>query len=122
MPTIHIDAGAQTEDLIQYITSELDDATLDQIEIHREVVKSGNLATEPLTAAALLTLATTTVVVVARIIERWLESQKQLEQLAIVAKGFKQSDQAGQALADVSKTFSKVSVAYGMPSAARKGK
>ena len=115
MPSIRIDAGAQTEALLQFITNELDDATLDQIEIQRDVVKSANLATEPLTAAATLALATTAVFAVARIIERWMENQKQNTQLRIVAEGFKQSDEAGKALTDVSKTYSKVSIAYGMP-------
>jgi hypothetical protein len=115
MPSIRIDAGVHTEALLQFITSELDDATLDEIEIQRDGVKSDKLVTEPLTVAATLTLATTGVIVVARIIERWMENQKQNAQLRIVAEGFKQSDEAGKALAEVSKYYSKVSIAYGMP-------
>lgn len=120
MPSIHIDAGAETEAMLQFITDELDDATLDEIEIQRDVVKSDNLATEPLTAAATLTLATTAIIAVARIIERWMENKRQETQINIVAEGFKQSDQAGKALAEVSKTYSKVSIAYGMPKSAPK--
>ena len=120
MPSIHIDAGDQTEALLQYITNELDDKTLDQIEIEREVVKSDNLATEPLTTAATLALATTAVIAVARIIERWMENHRQMTQLRIVAEGFKQSDEAGKALAEVSKTYTRVSIAYGMPKSAPK--
>ncbi len=115
MPNIRIDAGVQTETLLQFITNELDDATLDKIEIQREIVKSDNLATEPLTATATLALATTSLILVTRIIERWMENQKQNTQLMIVAEGFKQSDEAGKELAKLSKNYSKVSISYGMP-------
>jgi len=116
MPTIRIDAGDQTEDLLLFITSQLDDATLDEIDIQREGVKSDNLATEPFTAAATLALATTAIVSVSRIIERWLENRRQLEHLHIIANGFTKSDEAGRALSDVSKAHAKVSVAYGLQS------
>jgi hypothetical protein len=112
MPTPNLDAGDDTESLLQLITNELDDKTLDEIEVHRDVAKPDNLATEPLTIAATLVLSTPLVIVVGRIIERWLENRNQLHHLAIVADGFNQSDAAGKALADVSKAHAKVSVAY----------
>ena len=119
MPTLVLDAGRQTEDLLAFLTSELDNDTLDQIEIERQGLKSDKLATEPVTIAATLTLATTAVVVVGRIIERWLENQRQLDQLRVVATGFNQSDEAGKALAALGKENAKVAVTYGMPSAPR---
>jgi hypothetical protein len=115
MKSIRIEGGPFTESLLQYITHELDDETLDKIEINRDVAKADNLATEPLTIAATLALTTTAIVVVARIIERWMEAQRQLVQLRIVAEGFDHSDEAGKVLAEVSKANSKVSIAYGMP-------
>lgn len=119
MPTLVLDAGHQTEDLLAFLTNELDNDTLDQIEIERQGLKSDKLATEPVTIAATLTLATTAVVVVGRIIERWLENQRQLEQLRVVATGFDRSDEAGKALAALGKENAKVAVTYGMPSAQR---
>lgn len=120
MPTLHIDAGERTEELLQYVTAALDDATLDEVEVRRESVRPGNLATEPLTIAATLALGTTAVVAVARIVERWLENQRQLEHLRIVAQGFERSDAAGAALADLGKAHAVVSIRYGMPSSAGK--
>ena len=73
MATLEIDAGRRTEDLLQFITAEVDDATLDAIGVERRPMKGGTIASEPFTAAATLTLATTLVVAVGRIIERWLE-------------------------------------------------
>ena len=119
MPTLVLDAGRHTEDLLAFLTNELDNDTLDQIEIERQGLKSDKLATEPVTIAATLTLATTAVVVVGRIIERWLENQRQLDQLRVVATGFNQSDEAGKALAALGKENAKVAVTYGMPSTPR---
>jgi hypothetical protein len=120
MPTILIDAGDETEALLQFIAKELDDKTLDEIEVVRDVAKSENLATEPLTVTATLALATGSLIPVARIIERWMENRKQATQLRIVLEGFQQSDDAGKALADVAKTYSKVSIEYGMPKPQKK--
>jgi hypothetical protein len=53
-----------TESLLQFITNELDDKTLDQIEVHRNVAEPDNLATEPLTIAAALLLSPPLVVAV----------------------------------------------------------
>jgi hypothetical protein len=113
MVKLHLDAGDQTEELLSFLTNELDDATLDTIEVERRAVKSEKLATEPFTAAATLTLATTTVVVIGRLIERWLENRRQIEHLHVVAEGFSQSDEAGKALSALSKESFKVSISYG---------
>ncbi len=115
MATLEIDAGRRTEDLLQFITAEVDDATLDAIGVERRPMKAGTLASEPFTAAATLTLATGLVVAVGRIIERWLEKQRQLEQLKLVAAGFEQSDEAGKALAKLSEKNAAVSIAYRLP-------
>jgi hypothetical protein len=117
MATLEIDAGRRTEDLLQFITAELDDETLDAIGVERRPMKGGTLASEPFTASAMLTLAAAGVVAVGRIIERWLEKQRQLEQLKLVAEGFKQSDEAGKALAKLSEKHAAVSIAYRLASA-----
>ncbi len=122
MPKLLIEAGDDTENLLQFITSELDDQTLDQIEVQRSVAKPENLATEPLTIAAALVLTPPLVIVVGRIIERWLENRNQLAHLKIVAEGFNQSDEAGRSLTDLSKAHAKVSVSYKLPTPPNKRK
>jgi hypothetical protein len=112
MPTLRLEAGDLTEELLRFVTAELDDATLDQIEVERTRRASEGLASEPLTAAATLTLATTAVVAVTRLIERWLEKQRQLETLTIVAEGFTESDEAGRELAKLAASHANVSVKH----------
>lgn len=108
-----LEAGPETEDLVRYVTGELDDTTLDELEIDRKPAESHGLANELITSAVIITLGTATVSVVARLIERWLEIRRQTDVLKIVAAGFAQSDEAGRALADLAKKHSEVSVAYG---------
>ena len=115
MATLTLEAGENTEELLQFIMNEVDDATLDEIEVQREVAKPENLATEPLTTAVTLALSATLVIHIGRIIERWLENRNQLDHLRIVADGFKTSDEAGKSLAQVSKAHASVSIAYGLP-------
>lgn len=115
LPTLHIDAGADTEDLLQFVTRELDDATLDGMAVDRVAVPSDKLATEPLTAAVTLALGTTAIVTVARLIERWMEMHRQQVQMKIVAEGFAQSDEAGKALAKIAEGHAKVAISFGAP-------
>lgn len=122
MPTITLDAGHDTEALLHEITTNIDDQTLDQIDVSRIPAESLALATEPLTLAATLTMSTALIPVVARLIERWLENRNQLEHLKIIAEGFRQSDSAGMALADVSKAHAKVSIEYRPMSISSKGR
>jgi hypothetical protein len=112
MPTLLLEAGDDTESLVRYITNELEDNELDQVDVKREVAQSENLATEPLTITATLLLSAPLVIAVGRIIERWLENRNQLDHLRIVAEGFEQSDKVGKSLAEISKAHAKVSVEY----------
>ena len=52
--TFEIQAGEATEDLLQFMLQQVDDATLDQIEIEREHPEASGLASEPITIAATL--------------------------------------------------------------------
>ena len=89
MARLEIRVGRRTEDLLQFLTSDLSDAELDTVDIQREQEKSDKLATEPFTVAATLTLSTSLVIALGRVIERWIEKQNQLEHLEIVAEGFR---------------------------------
>ncbi len=120
MATLVVNAGKDTESLLQMITNELDDASLDTIDVRRDVEKSQNLATEPLTLAATLVFSAPLMVAIGRIMERWLENKNQLQHLHIIAEGFSQSDAAGKALAEVSKAHARVSVEYKLPTAPTK--
>ncbi len=77
MATLRLDAADRTGNLIDYVTGQLDDETLDNIKVERQFAPVAGLASEPVTVAVTLTLGTTAVIAVARIIERWLENHRQ---------------------------------------------
>ncbi len=59
MNTLEIRAGEATEDLLQLILQQVDDDTLDQIEIEREQAPAEGLVSEPITIGVVLTLVAT---------------------------------------------------------------
>jgi hypothetical protein len=115
MAILELSVGSRTEELLQFVTAELTDEQIDLIEIERSHDRSDKLATEPLTVAATLTLSTTLVIAIGRIIERWIEKQNQLEHMKIVAAGFQASDEAGKGLAKLSEKHASVSIQYRLP-------
>jgi hypothetical protein len=112
VPALKIEAGEDTEQLLQFILGQVDDATLDQIDIQRDLVKSAGFASEPVTASVAIVLGTAVVSSVVRLIERWIESRRQLEEMKIVAIGFDKSDEAGKNLTQLAKTHAQVSLKY----------
>ena len=115
MATIWIEAGDQTGELVDYLTSQVDDNTLDSIDVKRQIAPVSGLASEPVTVAVTLTLSTATVIVVARVIERWLENQRQAQAMKAVVDGFDKSEAAGKALAGLASKHAQISLSYGLP-------
>jgi hypothetical protein len=112
MTTLKIEAGDQTEDLIQYVTRRLDDATLDEIDINRELAKPSSLASEPITIGVTVALGTAAIAAVTRLVERWLESQRQLETLRIVVDA--PTDEAKKLLTGLAEKHAQVSLSYSL--------
>ncbi len=114
MAILEISANEHTEEVIQYILDGLSDNEVDALQIDRQVQKPDGLASEPVTTAVLITLGTVAASAVLRLLERWLENQRQLEQLRLVADGFTQSDEAGKQLAALAAKNSTVAASYGI--------
>jgi hypothetical protein len=112
MATLRFEAGDHTESIVGFVTSELDDSLLDTINVDREVASTSGLASEPITLAATITLTTTAIVAVLRIVERWLEMQRQLQTLEIVADGFAKSSEAGEHLTRLAEKHAEVTAKY----------
>jgi hypothetical protein len=112
MTTLKIEAGDQTEDFIQCVTSGLDDATLDKIDINRELAKPSSLASEPITIGVTVTLGTAAIAAVTRLVERWLESQRQLKTLRIVVDA--PTDEAKKLLTGLAEKHAQVSLSYSL--------
>lgn len=111
MATLVLSAGDRTESLAQFVTTQLDDATLDRLEIDREVASQAGLASEPVTIAVSIALGTVAISAITRLIERWMENQHQLHLLQIVADA--ETEEERRQLASLSAKFSNVSLAYG---------
>jgi hypothetical protein len=113
VPKIRLAADDKTEELVTFIAANLDDDTLDATQFHREHAKTAGLASEPVTTAVLIAATPIVVRSVARLVERWLESRRQAQQLGIVLDGFGKSDEAGRQLAQLATKYADVSVAFG---------
>ncbi|MDM7175244.1 hypothetical protein QUH50_25515 [Klebsiella variicola] len=109
-----------TEDLWQYILENISDSALDEIEVDRDIKDPSSLASEPVTAALILSLSSLTAATILRLVERWMENKKQHEQLEIVLRGFSISDEARKAAASLAQKHADVSIKYGLPGLPRK--
>src|SRR5688572_20391954 len=113
MATIKLSAGDRSEELLGYVTQQLDDDDLDSVSVEREQTRTPGVASEPLTTAVLLTVTPIVAATIARLVERWLESRRQETQLRIVLDGFAQSDTAGRQLTELATKYADVSVSFG---------
>lgn len=109
-------AGELTEDLIRFVTGELDDEVLDDVDVHRVLARQDDLASEPITIAVVLGLSTATVVAVGRIIERWIEKKRQRENIELTIEAFKLGPKAGQLIGNLARSHAEVSVSYSLSS------
>jgi hypothetical protein len=79
------------------------------------VQDSPDLDSEPVTTTIVLMLAPLAAVAVLRLIEKWMEAERQRQQLEIVLRGFAVSDEAGKAAASLAGKHAQVSIKYGLP-------
>lgn len=92
---VYINAGSETEGLIQAIINEFkaegmsEDEALDAIEIDREQAPSGGVTNEPVTVAAILTFATGLTIAAARAVEKFMRNKHHEEMLKIVIQAQK---------------------------------
>jgi hypothetical protein len=115
MNIVKLEAGLQTEELWQFIIENLNDSELDAIDVEREYAPAEGLANEPITTAIVLTLSTTALLTLGRIIEKWIENKRQEQHIRAVLKGFKESDDAGRAMLELAKRHGNISITFGIP-------
>ena len=90
-------ADERTEDLLGSILDEIDDDTLDQLEVEREIVKQSGLTAEPATAAATIVAATPIVIAVLRVLKSYLEGRNAIQRGTLVLQA---QERGGQELAE----------------------
>jgi hypothetical protein len=111
MSELRIEAGTETESLLQAVLAEFDDTTLDTLEFEREQDRGDGLASEPITAAVVLTsLSTPLIITISRAVQKWLENRRQEKAMSLTLKAFDVSVEAGRALAELAKAHALISV------------
>ena len=111
--------GPATEELINYIFRELPDEVVDQIDLARISPEGSGVARELITTGAVLTFASTLTVAIFRLVERWMEQQRQAKAMQLVYQASNENKEAMKTLAALEKKHAEVLVKYGavrMPS------
>lgn len=95
--------GPQTEDLINYIFRELSDDIVDEIDLDRISPEIGGVARELVTTGAILTFTAALAVPIFRLIERWMEQQRQREATELIYEAAKENPEVVSVLAEMEK-------------------
>ncbi|WP_369253874.1 hypothetical protein [Streptomyces sp. R35] len=113
---ITLSAGAETEDLAAFILDALDDDRLDEIDVERSFGPAAGVAFEPVTISLVLaTGLATTVVMIGRSVERWLETRRQEQQLKYLLDGFDRHPDLAAMVRDVIMKHADVAAEYQLP-------
>jgi hypothetical protein len=107
-----LSAGPETEALVNFIFKELSDQLVDQIDLKRVTPATGGVAREFITTGALLTLAPALALPVFRLIERWMETNRQREAVNVIYQASKQDKELMKTLAELEKRHSDLMIKY----------
>jgi len=113
-PRLYISFGDNTTAVMRDVLAEMDDTTLDDLGVEWEPPQSPGLAGEPISASIILAGSAMAIAAVLRLIERRMEHQQQREMLRMVAEGFDKHPELGKQLGEMAKTYSQVSISYGL--------
>lgn len=111
---LFLNAGDETESLLNFITSNLEDKELDQIDVER-VYPAGSLASEPITISAAVFLSASAIYSVTRLLEKWLEKRRQGDVRRDLLIYWDKDPDLGKKLCELEKVHSSVVVKQGMP-------
>jgi hypothetical protein len=111
---LRISFGDDTTALMRDVLADMDDATLDNLDVDWEPPQSPGLAGEPVSASVVLAGAAMAIAALLRLIERRMEHLQQREMMRIVAEGFDKHPKLGAQLEGMAKTYSQISISYGL--------
>src|SRR5260370_40298390 len=95
MVTIRFVAEDRTEDLVNFITGQMDDDALVAMALQREHARTPGLANEPVTTSAIISVTPIVARTVALLIPRWVGFRIQARPLTIVFVGLTELQQTG---------------------------
>lgn len=113
---LYLNVEDHTEELISFITNNLEDEVLDEVDLSRLHAES-SVASEPTTIAAVMILSSTAIYATARLIEKWLELQRQKDVRDTLRVAWDKDEDLGKAMLEIEKLHSNVIVSQGMPTA-----
>jgi hypothetical protein len=110
---ITLEAGKDTEELLEFILEDLDRSVIAEMSVDRDYDRPDGLASEPITiSVALGTAIGATAIRVGRAIERWLENRRQETHLKALITAAEHSPELAELVADVTKAHASVAVSY----------
>lgn len=113
---LYLNVGDHTEELISFITNNLEDEVLDEVDLSRIHAES-SVASEPITIAAVMFLSSAAIYATARLIEKWLEIERQKDVREDLIVAWDKDENLGKAMVEMEKSHSNVIVSQGMPTA-----
>lgn len=111
---MRISFGGDTTAEMREMLAEMDDATLDGLDVEWEEPQSPGLAGEPISASVVLAGGAIAMAALLRLIERRMEHLQQREMMRIVAEGFDKHPELGARLGAMADAYSQVSISYGL--------
>jgi hypothetical protein len=105
-------AGSDTDALVSFIFRQLPDAQVDQIGLDRIAGQGGGVARELITTAAVLSFSSALALPIFRLVERWMEQERQKRAMKLIYEAARETPQALEILAELEKKHTEVSVQY----------
>jgi len=106
-------ADTETDNLVNFIFRELPDNVVDMIDLERLSPATTGVARELVTLAAVLTFSSTLSIAIFRLVERWMEQERQRVAAELIYKSGTDNPTVTKILSDLEKKHSDVLVRYG---------
>ena len=98
---LQISADERTEDLLQVLLTEVDDDTLDQMDVNRQVVKPQGLVAEPMTVSVALLVTPALLIQLLVVIDRYLQKRIDIEHAKLVIEAREKDPNLSKLVADI---------------------
>ena len=98
-------ADERTDDLLRSILDEIDDHTLDQLDVQREISKQSGLTAEPATVVATIVAATPILLSVLRILKAYLDGRQVIKRVELVLQAYERGNpEAAKLVAEIARS------------------
>ncbi len=109
---LYLEAGEDTEQLINFIFQNLPDSEVDEIDLYRSAPANTGVAREPITTSAILACSSTMALSVLKLVRLWMEHRRQDRTTKFIYDAAQVNPEAAKLLAQLEKEHSKVSIEF----------